>query len=187
MDGAVAISGTCDPTSFNPAIQYCEPATYTMTFTTFNTHGYGESETMTGTLESITTAGGYQTTLNLFLRDDNINKTYWFEDYVINVTQNSPALGYDSVVVTGNVYHPDYGYVVVSTPTPVQFTSDMLDSPPQSGVALLTGANGTAGGPTTATFTFFDTLTFTADVDTDGNGGADVTWSCDWDGNFSTI
>jgi len=187
MDGNVAVNGTCDPVSFDPTTQYCEPVSFNMTFTTFNTRGYGESETITGTLSEITTAGGYQTTLNLLIRDDNINKTYKFENYVISVTQNSPILGIDSVVVTGNVYHPDYGYVVVSTPTPVQFWTDSLDTPPQSGVALLTGANGTAAGPTTATFTFFDTLTFTVDVDTDGDGGADVTWSCDWDGNCSMI
>jgi hypothetical protein len=186
MDGTVAVSGTCDPVTFDPTSQFCEPVTFTMTFTTFNTRGYGESETMTGTLSEITTASGYQTTLNLLIRDDNINKTYWFENYVIGVTQYSPP-GFDTVRVTGNVYHPDYGYVVVSTPTPVQFWTDSLDTPPQSGVALLTGANGTAAGPTTATFTFFDTLTFTVDVDTDGDGGADVTWSCDWDGNCSMI
>ena len=179
MDGTVAISGTCDPATFDPASQYCEPDTYTMTFTTFNTHGYGESETMTGTLESITTAGGYQSTLNLFLRDDNINKTYWFENYIISVTQNSPALGYDTVIVTGNVYHPDYGFVVVSTPTPVQFYSDMLDSPPLSGVAIFTGANGGVG-PTTATFTFIDFDNYTVEIDTDGDGAPNVILNCTW-------
>lgn len=188
MDGAVAISGTCDPATFNPdpTVQYCEPVTISMTFTTLNTRGYGESETMTGTLSQITTAGGYQTTLNLLLRDDNINKTYWFEDYVISVTQNSPALGYDTVDVTDHVYHPDYGFVVVSTPTPVQFYSGMLDSPPLTGVALLTGAIPTgAADATTATFRFIDFNSFEVDLDIDGVAGTDVTLSCTWDAGCS--
>ena len=179
MDGTVAISGTCDPATFDSASQFCEPDTYTMTFTTFNTRGYGESETMTGTLESITTAGGYQSTLNLLIRDDNINKTYWFENYLITVTQNSPEFGYDTVGVTGNVYHPDYGFVVVSTPTPVQFYSEMFDSPPLSGLAVFTGANG-AVVPTTATFTFIDFDNYTVEIDTDGDGASDVTLNCTW-------
>jgi hypothetical protein len=183
MDGTVAVSGTCDPVTFDPTSQFCEPVTFTMTFTTFNTRGYGESETMTGTLSEITTASGYQTTLNLLIRDDNINKTYWFENYVISVTQNSPEFGYDTVVVTGNVYHPDYGFVVGSTPTPVQFYSEMFDSPPLSGVALLTGANGTVG-PTTVTFTFVDFDNYTVEIDTDGDGASDVTLNCTWSTDF---
>jgi len=185
MDGAVAVSGTCDPATFDPTTQYCEPVTFNMTFTTFNTRGYGESETMTGTMSEITASGGYQTTLNLLIRDDNINKTYWFENYVISVTQYSPP-GYDTVVVTGNVYVPDYGFVVVSTPTPVQFYSDMLDSPPLTGVALLTGAIPSgATDATTATFRFIDSISFEVDLDIDGVTGTDVTLSCTWDAGCS--
>ena len=186
LNGTIEISGTCDPTTFDPTFQYCEPISYTMTFTTFNTRGYGESETITGTLASVITPTGYQSTLNLLLRDDNANKTYQFENYVITVTEDSPTIGFDTVVVTGNVYHPDYGFVVVTTPTPVEFYSGALDSPPLTGVVLLTGANGTVG-PTTATFTFIDATSFTAAVDEDGDTVTDVTWSCDWDGNCSII
>jgi hypothetical protein len=183
MDGTVTFTGTCDTATFNPATQTCNITEYIMTFTTFNARGFGESETMTGTLAAVITSTGYESTLNLLLRDDNANVTFKFEDYIINVTVDSPT-GYDAVVVSGNVYHPAYGYVVVSTPTPALFYTDSLDSPPLSGVVLLTGANGTVG-PTTATFTFFNTVpaTFTAAVDETGNSTPDVTWNCDWDGN----
>jgi hypothetical protein len=186
MDGTVDFSGTCDADTFDPVSQYCEIIDYTMTFNTLNTSGYGVSETMDGTVASVTTSTGYVSTVNLLLRDDSTNKTYMYENYVITVTEDSPTIGYDTVVVTGNVYHPDYGFVVVTTPTPVQFYSDMLDSPPLSGVVLLTGADGTVG-PTTAMFTFTGLNTFTVEADTDGDGGIDVTWSCDWDGNCSII
>jgi hypothetical protein len=186
MDGRVTFTGTCDSATFNNPPENCDLTDYIMTFTTFNVRGFGESETMTGTIASNITPTGFEATLNLLLREDNANVTYKFENYVITVTVDSPA-GYDPVVVSGNVYHPAYGYVIVSTPTPVLFYTDMLDSPPLSGVVLLTGANGTAGGPTTARFTFVDVNSFTAAVDENGDGVTFVTWSCDWDGNCSMI
>jgi hypothetical protein len=180
MDGTVDINGTCDPTTFNVSTQTCDIIDYTMTFNTLNVSGYGESQTLSGTLASEITLTGYVTTLNLLLRDDTANKTYKFENYVITVTENSPP-GIDTVVVTGNVYHPDYGFVVVSTPTPIQFYTDMLGSPPLTGVALLTGAIPVgAAGPTTATFTFVDFDNYTLEIDTNGDGAPDVIWNCTW-------
>lgn len=179
MNGTVAFDGTCDAATFDPVTQTCEMEEFTMRFTTFTTSGYGVSETMTGTVATMVTATGYENTVNLVLRIDNENITFKFEDYVTTVTEGSPP-GYDSVVVTGNVYHPSYGFVVVSTPTPVQFYSEALDTQPLSGVALLTGAAGTVG-PTTATITFIDSNSYQIAVDSDGDGGTDVTWSCSWE------
>jgi len=179
MDGTVDVSGTCDASTFDPLTQTCDIIDYTMTFNTLNTSGYGVSETMDGIVASVITPTGYVSTVNLLLRDDNTNKTYQFENYVITVTEDSPSFGYDTVAVTGNVYHPDYGFVVISTPTPVQFYSDALDSPPLSGVVLLTGEDGTVG-PTTATFTFTDFDNYTLEVDTNGDGIPDVILNCTW-------
>jgi hypothetical protein len=186
MDGTVDIVGTCDPNTFNVNTQTCDIIAYTLTFNTLNVSGYGVSETMDGTISSvITSPTDYQTTLNILLRDDNDNMTYWFENYVITVTYDLNT-GYDNVVVTGNVYHPAYGFVVISTLTPVEFNHDMLDSPPLSGVARLTGGIPTGADPmtsalTTATFRFIDFNNFEIDLDTDGVVGTDRTLSCAWD------
>ena len=178
LNGTVPFSGMCDAATFDPATQTCDIVDYTMTFTNFRASEEGYSETMSGTLASTVTATGYETTLNLVMRLDNENVTFKWEDYRTVVTVDSPP-GRDSVVVTGQAYHPDFGYVVVSTPTPVEFFTDSLDSPPLTGVALLTGEDGT-DGPTTATYTFNDNL-YQIAVDTDGDGGTDVTWSCNWE------
>ena len=178
MDGTITYNGTCDPVTFNIGTQTCDPIEYTMNFTTFNTRGYGESETITGTIATtITSSNSYETTLNLLVRDDNANLTYKYENYVIAVTEDSPTPGTDTVVVTGKVYHPNHGYVDVTTPTAAQF-SNGLDNPPELGVMVLTGADG-GSGPTTATFTF-GLNTFTLQVDTDGDGTPEYSYSCDW-------
>jgi len=179
LNGGVTYDGTCDAATFDPDSQTCDIAEITMGFAAFTTSGDGVSETMTGTIATTVTTTGYENTVNLAIRIDGANITFKIEDYVVTVEENSPP-GYDTVVVTGNVYHPDYGFAVVSTQTAVQFYNEALDSPPLSGVVVLTGANGTVG-PTTATITFVDSTSYEIAVDSDGDGGTDVTWSCSWE------
>ncbi|WP_455202293.1 hypothetical protein [Kaarinaea lacus] len=178
MNGTVPFSGMCDAATFDPATQTCDIIDYAMEFTNFNAREEGYSETMSGTLASTVTAAGYETTLNLVMRLDYEKVTFKWEDYKTVATVDSPP-GYDSVVVTGKAYHPEFGYAVVSTPTPVEFYTDSLDSPPLTGVALLTGDVG-ASGSTTATYTFIDSNSFQIAVDTDGDSVTDVTWNCSW-------
>ena len=180
MNGVVTFTGTCDATTFDPSTQTCDIIDYVMTFNTFTASEMDFSIAMTGTMDTTTTSTGYETILNLLVRDDNANRTFKYENYVTTVTLNSPSLGYDSVEVTGNVYHPDYGYVVVSTPTPVQFTHDSMESTPHAGVVLLTGADGSVG-PTMARFTFIDMSSYRIEVDTNGDTIANITWSCTWE------
>lgn len=178
MHGNAGLDGVCDPATFNITTQSCDFIDYTMTFTNLNSRGYGESQTMNGTLSSAITLTGYETTLNMDLRDDNPDVTFRFDNYLIQVSEDSPMPGIDSIVVSGDAYHPDYGYAVVSTITPAQLPSGSL-GPPESGELLLTGADGTVG-PTTATFTFTGFNTFTIAIDTDGDGTTDETRSCTW-------
>jgi len=179
MDGPVAFNGTCDAATFDPATQTCDIISYTMTFTNLNTRGFGESQTISGTLTSAITASGYDTTVNMLLRDDNANVTFKFENYLIAVTENSP-IGYDSIEVSGKAYHPSYGYVDVSTLTPVQVTTGSVGQP-ELGVIQLTGAI-PAGAvlPTTATFTFYAGDFYDLDIDTNGDGAVDVSLTCSW-------
>ncbi len=179
IDGVVGFDGTCDPATFNATTQTCDIIDFTMRLTNVNGRGYGESQTMSGDLTSAITVTGYETTVNLRLRDDGTDVTFKFESYVITVTENSPTFGTDTIEVSGDAYHPDHGYVVLSTITPVQLPSGSM-GPPESGDLLLTGADGTVG-PTTATFTFTGFNTYTVTIDTDGDGVTNVTLSCTWD------
>jgi hypothetical protein len=184
MNGSIGIVGTCSGITFDPNTQTCDISDYILSFNTFNVSGYGVSQTLKGDMHygySVITPNVYNTVLFLLIRDDNTNTTYKFDNYAFTVTNNS---GYDYVeITTGSVprvYHPKYGFVIVSIPTPVQFDAGMLDTSPLTGVVLLTGANGTAGGPTTATFTFIDSDNFTLEVDTNGDGAPDVILNCTW-------
>lgn len=57
-------------------------------------------------------------------------------DYSIS---GDPASGY---TIAGSVYHPDYGYVTITTVSPLVYSNECMDGP-ISGELTLQGANGT--------------------------------------------
>jgi hypothetical protein len=134
------------------------------------------SVTMSGTLEStVASETVYDSLLNMRVRDDHSAMVYRLEDYLVSVDETTdPA----HLAVAGRAYHPDHGYVVVSTPTRIEFPHGVPGSP-HTGVVLLTGAGG-AFGPTTARLRFIDISSYTIAVDEDGDGVPDMTWSCTW-------
>ncbi len=89
----------------------------------------------------------------------NADKVYRVVNYSSTTTQGA---GYVDVTVSGDFYHPDYGYVTVSTSTPLRVTDG--DDNPSSGVLLLTGSGGSQ-----ARLTALDALTFQVEVDADGD------------------
>jgi len=75
------------------------------------------SDTMSQTLTSgsITIVSDYSTneteTLNYVLIDNNSLQTFFISNYVLKVTYGTP----DTATLTGRYYHPDHGYVGIST------------------------------------------------------------------------
>jgi hypothetical protein len=64
-------------------------------------------------------------------------KVYRVENYQVVLSN-----GGQTVAISGRLYHPDYGYVTVSTPTPLQYSNCYGYYRPTSGVLRVTGAGG---------------------------------------------
>ena len=78
------------------------------------------------------------------------------------------GVNFVDISVTGRYYDHDHGYVDVSTEGPFRFYED--ENGPSSGKLVLTGADGSEGGPTMARMIVLDSETFQVDADTDGDG-----------------
>lgn len=133
---------------------------------------------------SFTARGSYEVTAlsgsttikgNEWTRDNSTGKVYRFENVVITTTNDSNSVG---IRISGRFYHPDHGYATASTPEPLRiYTGDFW---PTSGVFLLEGQVGAAGGSTKARMTAIDSANYMIEADTDGNGGYDFTEVKEW-------
>jgi hypothetical protein len=98
------------------------------------------SVTLTGTVD-LSISGS--STVEMYFEDNGTGKTVWIHGYTMTMTEGqdvNPADGfpdYTEVVVSGRIYLHDYGYVVVSTPTPFLFNSG--STYPDSGVLQIEG------------------------------------------------
>ena len=96
-------------------------------------------------------------------------KIYRLASFEVQINENvSPA----ETTLTGRLFHPDHGFVDVTTTTPIQ---ESINGTPQAGVIEFEGDGGTK-----ATVTFIDDNTYTIEVDEDGDSFTDVTLNCTW-------
>ena len=98
-------------------------------------------------------------TLNAYGQDPVSGAVFWIHNYSITFAEFA---GYDEIVMVGTFYHPDFGYVTLTTPDPLVLYDG--DEWPESGTLVVTGANGSK-----ARLTAMDRLTCTVDVDGDGD------------------
>ena len=94
------------------------------------------SLTMNGIIGVIGTATKETVTASIVILDNSTKKTHYMKDLKMELTN---ATG--KMTISGTFYNNDYGYVVISTTTPLA-TYD-FDSYISSGELLFTGANGT--------------------------------------------
>jgi hypothetical protein len=84
-------------------------------------------------------------TMNIFLQDGNTLETVWISGYTMTLTDGPDTdldgePDYVDATVTGKIYLPNFGCVVVTTPTPFRhYAGYML---PSSGVLLVAGSGG---------------------------------------------
>jgi len=104
-------------------------------------------------------------TLNMVMLDNSTDKTYRAENFVMTVTDNLTSV---SMTIVGRLYDPDYGYVDITTPTPLVISSG--DTYPSSGVLLATGSNGSSGGPAKVKLTVLSNTSYQIEIDEDGDG-----------------
>jgi hypothetical protein len=75
--------------------------------------------------------------LDMFMKDSS-GEVFWVKDYTLRITE---GLDYVDLEVSGRFYHPTYGYVDLSTITPVR-TYNSYEWP-SSGVLQIVGGGGT--------------------------------------------
>jgi len=109
-------------------------------------------------------------TVTLYLTDNGTGKTDWIDNFTINVTE---GVGYSEATLSGKIYLHDYGFVVISTPTPFHYLAG--STYPSSGTMIVTGAsNGRAK------LTVSNSTSYTVDVDANGDGTYETSSSYPW-------
>lgn len=103
------------------------------------------------------------------LRDNNTKLVYKTEKLVISLTA---GVDYSDASISGRYYDPTYGYVDISTPTPLRING--TDYWPSSGVLKAAGNNDSAS------FTALSNTSYQLDIDTNNDGAADITTSGLW-------
>ena len=102
-------------------------------------------------------------TLSAHSKDLESGQVYWIKDYAMNITELAE---YIEIEIFGTFYHPDHGYVNLSTTEP--FIVHHEDDWPTSGLLEIEGHKNTQ-----AELSALNQLTYSVAADTDGNGVID--------------
>lgn len=161
INGSVSFYGEVDTTTD-------ELLKFTFSFNSLNFTSGSDSFTLNGDIAWDVTGSPATITITMLLRDNSTNKVYWVQNYTIEVTE---GMNYVEIEVLGTFYHPDYGYITISTPTPLRIYD--ADEYPSQGVIVVEGKDGVALGPTRARLTVIDNTAYQVDADTNGDGTYD--------------
>ncbi|MBW2411854.1 MAG: hypothetical protein JRF72_18820 [Deltaproteobacteria bacterium] len=97
---------------------------------------------------------------NAYSTDEHDGQVYWIKDYSLNLFEFA---GRVEIEVFGTFYHPDYGYVILTTSEPFILYDD--DSRPAAGRMMIYGDQNTS-----AQFMAFDHLHYGIEADSAGDG-----------------
>lgn len=137
---------------------------FTFSFNSLSFTSGSASFNLNGSIAWDVTVSPITITITMLLRDNSTNKVYWVQNYTVEITEGA---GYVEIEVSGRFYHPDYGYVTISTPTPLLIYDS--DDYPSDGVIVAEGEDGTVG-PTRARLIVIDNTKYRVEADTDGDG-----------------
>jgi hypothetical protein len=99
-------------------------------------------------------------TFTAHCKDTESGQVYWLKNYSMNITEFA---GYIEIEIFGTFYHPDYGFVNVTTTEP--FIVHHEDDWPTSGLFVIQGQRNTQ-----AELSALDPLNCSVAADTDGDG-----------------
>ncbi len=99
-------------------------------------------------------------TFSAYRKDIESGQVYWIKEYSMNLTE---FVGFIEIEIFGTFYHPDHGYVNLTTTEP--FIVHHEDTWPTSGLLGMKGEKNTQ-----AELWALDQLTCSVKADTDGNG-----------------
>ena len=130
--------------------------------------------TLDGDISVDVTGSSAIMTMTMLLRD-NTGEVYLVEDYNMTLTE---GWNYIDIELSGTYYDPDYGYVIITTPTPFRIYHG--HEYPSNGVLVVTGNTGSAGGNTKARLTALSPTTYQVEADTNGDGTYDWSVAFNW-------
>lgn len=163
INGGISISGNININSHTFG-------TVTMTMTSLTISTGNDSFTMSGSISLIPDNNPIVVTMDMKLQDNTTQQVFWARNLRLTIVETST---YEELSITGKFYHPDYGYVDITTPTPFRYTG--LDEYPYPGVMVVTGANGGTG-----TLTSLSNTSYQLDIDEDGDGNLEQTTTGNW-------
>jgi hypothetical protein len=119
-----------------------------------------DSHTLDGEISMDFTDTPVTATFTAYSTDKQTGRIYWLKNYSINLSE---LIGHVEIEIFGTFYHPDNGFVTLTTPEPfVVFDEDVW---PASGQLVIQG-----DGATKARLTSIDPLQCRIEADTDGDG-----------------
>ncbi len=98
-----------------------------------------------------------------FFKEIEAGQVYWIKDYSMNIAE---FIGFTEIEIFGSFYHPEHGYVELTTLEPFIVHSE--DEWPISGLLRIKGANNTQ-----AQLSPLNQVHLSIEADTDGDGGFD--------------
>lgn len=147
-----------------------------VTFSKLNFKNKTDNMTMNGSTAAVGTMFAdnseevetFSIVMNYDFKDHNANKIYRVENYGINVTVDV-SRDYVTGIISGRIYHPDYGYYTIST-NPELVIYEIYDYP-TSGTVTISGAEGSY-----ASASFHENGTYTLTID---DGATRTVKTCD--------
>ena len=133
---------------------------FEMTFNSINLISGQESIDMKGSIDFNLQSSPMRMTMSFVLKDNNLNKTYKYENFVYEYTQ---GFGFIDMTLTGRYYDHDSGYVIIATESPLRIYE--YDLWPSSGTITAAGDLSTK-----ARLIVIDSSSFFVEADTDGDG-----------------
>jgi hypothetical protein len=143
---------------------------FTLSLNNITSTSGNDSFTVIGSITYIFQVPSTTVTMDILLRDNGTGKVCWVNNFslILSVVSN-----YVDFQVFGRYYHPDYGYVSISTPLSFRVYSG--SKWPSQGILILDGKTGIAGGSTRARLTVISSTNYRVEADTNGDGTYD--WS----------
>jgi hypothetical protein len=119
----------------------------------------GGELTLTGDIHIDFVADPNVATFNAYGQDPGSGKVFWIKDYIITIAEFAGGV---EIGMAGAFYHPDHGYVTLTTQDP--FVVNDGDDWPSSGILVIAGANNSQ-----ARLTALDNSTCRIEADADGD------------------
>jgi hypothetical protein len=119
-----------------------------------------DSHTLNGEISMDFTDTPISATFSAYNKDRNTGKVYWIKDYSLNLFEST---GHVEIEIFGSFYHPDYGFVTLTTSEP--FVVHDEDDWPTSGQLAIEG-----NSHTKARLITIDYLHYRIEADTEGDG-----------------